>query len=59
MFCPSQDSNPDHSAQQNNAKCAILRVVKFVSSEVASGPAGFHDALKIHVSAFPALSRDA
>jgi hypothetical protein len=41
-----------------NAKCAILRVVKFVSSEVASGPAGFHDALKIHVPAFPALSRD-
>jgi hypothetical protein len=58
MFSPSQDSNPDHSAQQNNAKCAILHV-KFVSSEVESGPAGFHDALKIHVSAFPALSRDA
>ena len=42
-----------------NAEYAILRVVKFVSSEVASGPAGLRDALKIHVSAFPALSRDA
>jgi hypothetical protein len=36
----------------------FLLVVKFVSSEVASGPAGFHDALKIHEPAFPALSRD-
>jgi hypothetical protein len=40
-----------------NEKCAILLVVKFVSSEMASGAAGFHDALKIHVSAFPARSR--
>lgn len=41
-----------------SAECAIPCVVKFVSSEVASGPAGFHGALKIHASGFPALSRD-
>jgi hypothetical protein len=40
-----------------DAKSAILHVVRFVSV-VASGPAGLRDALKIHVSAFPALSRD-
>ena len=46
------------SKERKKADCAILLVVKFVSSEVASGPAGFHDALKIHVYAFPAPSRD-
>jgi len=57
-FVPAKILTRIVQPSKKSTKCAILLVVKFVSSEVESGPAGFHDALKIHVSAFPALSRD-